>query len=127
MCKLSDNVPLLEPAHSVAAPEVVPPAEVGLTVMVAEVELAAGQVPFVTFARYPVVEPRFEYACEVVVLGGATGFQEAPPSVDSSQKLTAVKVPESDRFPLLIPEHTVAFAVTDPAEAASTFTWAMEE
>ena len=47
---LNEMVPLFDPAHSEAAPEVVPPTETALTVIVAAVAFAEEQSPFVTFA-----------------------------------------------------------------------------
>ena len=44
---LSTNVPLLATEHTVSAPEIVPPAERGLTVIVAAVAFVAGQLPLV--------------------------------------------------------------------------------
>ena len=50
---------LLVPAQTVAEPEMDPPTEAGLTVIVASVELAGVHIPLVTTALYFVVITRF--------------------------------------------------------------------
>ena len=55
VCPLSVNVPLLEPEQTVALDETVPPTETGLTVIVADEELAAVLTPLCTTALYKVV------------------------------------------------------------------------
>ena len=57
---LSDNVPLLEFEHTVPEPEMEPPTERGLTVIVAAAVFAAGHVPFITDALYNVVVVKLE-------------------------------------------------------------------
>ena len=60
VCPLRVNVPLLDPAQTDAAPATDPPTVTGLTVIVAVVVFAAGQVPLVTDALYKVVAVRLE-------------------------------------------------------------------
>ena len=42
---LNSNIPLFDPEQTVAAPVIIPPTETGETVMVAELEFSAAQVP----------------------------------------------------------------------------------
>ena len=60
VCPLNVKVPLLEPAQTDTAPATDPPTVTGLTIMVAVVEFAAGQVPLTTDALYKVVVVKLE-------------------------------------------------------------------
>ena len=61
VCPFNITLPLFELAHTVSVvPVATPPAESGLTVMVAVVAIADRQVPFVTDALYRVVFVRFK-------------------------------------------------------------------
>ena len=54
-------VPALAPLQTVAAPDVVPPAETGLTVMVAEADATGAHTPLCIIARYEVVIVKLLY------------------------------------------------------------------
>ena len=68
ICPLNVSTPLLVGAQTVAAAgATVPPAEFGITVIVAGDEDSAGQAPLCTIALYIVVVTRLRYVCVVVV------------------------------------------------------------
>lgn len=80
--------------------------------MVAAVELAAVQEPFLTLARYIVVVVKFVYDCEVEVL--AIVVQVVPPSVEYSQYCTLPEFPPNVSVPELAAAHTVDVPETLP-------------
>lgn len=108
-------VPLLLPEHTVLLPLTVPPADAGVTVMVAAPEFTVVH-PVIT-ARYWVDCVRLLYDCEVVVF--TISVQLPPPSVLNCHLVMVPAWPLSVTVPLLVPVHTVVLPLTLPPVAVA--------
>jgi hypothetical protein len=107
-------------------PEIVPPTEAGSTVTVASLELAEGQTPFWTTARYFVVAVRLMGLQVEVILEMSPEVNQL--SVEYCHFTTFPLFPVRFKVVLLTPEQTVVEVPTDPpAEAGSTVTVATLE
>ena len=104
--------PAFDPEQTVASALIVPPTDIGSTVIVAVAELTDEHVPDFMIALYFVVAVKFKYDCDAVTFAMVALVEKL--SEELSHPVMLPVYPDKVKVPELDPEHTVASALTVP-------------